>query len=54
METVLTNERQMKRKLQTRAFDTLCLHQVKEDRQQQKEERNREDRQGDSQIGSKT
>ena len=43
------------RKLQTTAFDTFCLRRVKEDRQQQKEERSREEdtREEGNQIASK-
>ena len=38
----MTNGQQTMRKIQTSAFNTWCLCQVKEERQQQKEERSRE------------
>ena len=58
MENVLTYGRQTMRKIQTSAFDTLCLRRVKKkkiDRQPQKELGSREDdrREGDHQTGSK-
>ena len=55
LKNVPTNGRQNMGKLQTSAFDTLCLRRVKEDRQQQKGERSREEgrREGGNQTGSK-
>ena len=55
LKNVLTSGRQTMRKMQMSAFNTQHLHQVKEDRQQQKEEKSREEdrREGGNQTGSK-